>query len=303
MEKVMKNMLVVLILIISTPMLSWAESSVFVTIAPQKFFVDKISGGQIPVSVMITPGANPHAYEPKPSQMAMLARAEVYFAIGDSFDRVWLERLKKVNPSMAVVHTDAGATKIPIHDASQGHGKAPPRTEEDGPHSHGGWEGSDPHIWLDPKLVEIQAAHIRDGLTAADPAHAAAYAANYAAFVRELDEMDREIRVLLAPIPKARRTFLVFHPSWGYFARAYGLNQACIEVEGKEPSPRELARIIDMGQKQGIKAVFVQPQFSEKSAAVISEQIGARVVRLDPLAENWAENLRHAARVLAENLQ
>ncbi|PKN31913.1 MAG: ABC transporter substrate-binding protein, partial [Deltaproteobacteria bacterium HGW-Deltaproteobacteria-20] len=157
-------------------------------------------------------------------------------------------------------------------------------------------------IWLDPALVRIQVAHIRDGLSRVDPDRADLYAANAAAFERELDELDREIRSILAPLPPEKRTFLVFHPSWGYFAKAYGLTQASIEVDGKEPSPRDLARIIAAGKESGAKVVFVQPQFSQKSATVIAKQIGATVVRLDPLAEDWATNMRSAARACADAL-
>jgi len=292
-----------------------AGPAAFVTITPQKFFVDKVSGGQVPVSIMIEPGANPHAYEPKPRQMAELAKANIYFAIGDSFDEIWLERILGASPGMSVVHTAEGIVKIPLAEEHH-HGEEQPTGEhkdeghdahEAGPSHedhHGNDHGTlDPHIWLDPSLVKIQVAHIRDGLSAMDPQRAELYAANAAAFENELSELDREIRSILDPIPQGKRTFLVFHPSWGYFAKAYGLNQVSIEVEGKEPSPRDLARIIAFGKESGARVVFVQPQFSQKSAAVIAKQIGATVVRLDPLAADWAENMRSAARALAEALK
>jgi zinc transport system substrate-binding protein len=210
---------------------------------------------------------------------------------------------------MAVVHTAEGVARIPMpaehadeehaeaHHGHEGHDEG--HGEEHAGHDH---EGLDPHIWLDPALVRIQAERIRDGLAKVDPAGAQAYAAGCEAFQRELDDLDREIRAILDPIPAGRRTFLVFHPSWGYFAKAYGLTQAAIEVEGKEPSPRDMARIIAMGKESGARVVFVQPQFSEKSASVIARQIGAEVVRLDPLAEDWADNLRRAARAFAAAL-
>lgn len=281
--------------------------SAFVTIPPQKYFVDKVSGGLVPVSIMVEPGANPHAYEPRPRQMTELAKAAIYFTIGDSFDQTWLGRLTGANPGMAVVHTAEGIAKIPTDEpfhhedghAEDGH-EGEPHGEHEGHHDHG---TLDPHIWLDPALVKVQLAHILGGLSRVDPENAALYAANAATFEREIEALDGEIRAILAPIPQDRRTFLVFHPSWGYFARAYGLTQASIEVDGKEPSPRDLARIIAAGKESGARVVFVQPQFSQKSAAVIARQIGATVVPLDPLAENWADNLRRAARAFAEALR
>ena len=84
---------------------------------------------------------------------------------------------------------------------------------------------------------------------------------------------------------------MVYHPSWGYFADAYGLEQVPIEIEGKEPTPRELKGLITQAKELGVKVIFIQPQFSAKSAKVIANAIGAQVVLADPLAQNWAENL------------
>ncbi|KAF5047299.1 putative metal ABC transporter substrate-binding protein Hpf [anaerobic digester metagenome] len=290
-----------------------AAPSVFVTVAPQKYFVDKVGGGKVSVSVMVEPGANPHAYEPRPRQMAELAKASVYFTIGDAFDQTWLERIVGASPGIAVVHTAEGIAKIPMaahhHEDDEGHGHAGEhhedaaqagRTEVEEADGHG---TLDPHIWLDPALVKIQVGHIRDGLSKADPAGAQEYAANADAFMRELEQLDSRIRSILSSLPEDRRTFLVFHPSWGYFAKAYGLRQAAIEIEGKEPSPKDMERIIAMGRETGAKVVFVQPQFSEKSASVIAKQIGARVVRLDPLAEDWADNLLRAAQAFVDALK
>lgn len=280
-----------------------AGPPVFVTMAPQKYFVDQISGGQVPVSVMVEPGANPHAYEPKPRQMTELAKAKIYFTIGDTFDSVWLPRIKNASPGITVVHTEQGVAKIPMaehhHDGEEhGHEDAHHHCTED--HDHG---TLDPHIWLDPALVKIQARNIRDALTVADPAQAEQYAANTAAFEQKLDELDQDIRSILSPLPENQRTFLVFHPSWGYFAKAYGLHQVPVEVGGKEPSPKELSAIIAKAKETGAKVIFVQPQFSEKSASVIAKQIGAQVVRLDPLSEDWEQNMRHAAQAFAGALK
>jgi zinc transport system substrate-binding protein len=295
--------------LLAAPVSAQAGPTVFVTVAPQKYFVEKVGMGRVSVHIMVPPGASPHTYEPRPRQMAELAGAAAYFTIGDSFDRTWLERITGASPNMAVVHTAEGVARIPMpaehadeehaeaHHGHEGHDEG--HGEEHAGHDH---EGLDPHIWLDPALVRIQAERIRDGLAKVDPAGAQAYAAGCEAFQRELDDLDREIRAILDPIPAGRRTFLVFHPSWGYFAKAYGLTQAAIEVEGKEPSPRDMARIIAMGKESGARVVFVQPQFSEKSASVIARQIGAEVVRLDPLAEDWADNLRRAARAFAAAL-
>lgn len=281
---------------------AFATPSAVVTIAPQKFFVDKISGGLVPVSIMVQAGANPHAYEPKPKQMSELAKATIYFTIGDTFDTTWLERIKGTNPGITIVHTEDGIEKIAMEEEGDEHDAKEHKMghTEEHHHDHG---GLDPHIWLDPALVKIQVKNIAAGLSKVDPENAATYAANLTKFSQELDALDAEIRTTLAPLPAEKRTFLVFHPSWGYFAKAYGLTQASIEVEGKEPSPKEMAAIIKLGKESKTQIVFVQPQFSEKSAAVIAKQIGANISRLDPLSPDWANNLRQAAKAIADALK
>lgn len=92
---------------------------------------------------------------------------------------------------------------------------------------------------------------------------------------------------------------MVFHPAWGYFARAYGLKQIPVEIEGKTPKPMLLKSLINFAGQNQIREIFVQPQFSQKSAAIIAKAIDGRVTPLDPLAENWKENILHAANVLA----
>jgi len=89
---------------------------------------------------------------------------------------------------------------------------------------------------------------------------------------------------------------MVFHPAWGYFAEAYGLVQVPVEIEGKDPKPAQLQNLIRHARERHIKVVFVQPQFSTKSAELLSREIGGQIVYTDPLAENWAGNLREVAR-------
>jgi zinc transport system substrate-binding protein len=142
--------------------------------------------------------------------------------------------------------------------------------------------------------VKIQAGHIYRALASVDPANRARYEDGYHRFLGELDALHQEMRSLFAGRKGER--FMVFHPSWGYFADAYGLVQVPVEAGGKEPKPAQLLRLVREARKHGIKVIFVQPQFSTKSAELLSREIGGRVVYADPLAENWAENLREVAR-------
>jgi zinc transport system substrate-binding protein len=160
---------------------------------------------------------------------------------------------------------------------------------------------ADPHVWTSPPLVKIIAATVRDTLSELDPAHRAEYGTNYEAFAADLDRLDRDIRVLLQTVPT--RTFMVFHPAWGYFADTYRLKQIPIETGGKEPGARTLARVIDTGRREGVKVIFVQAQFSRRAAETIAQDLGARVVAVDPLSEDYLDNLRRVARQFAEAMQ
>ncbi len=266
-----------------------ALTRVFVSIAPQKYFVQKIGGDLVEVSVLVPTGADPHTYEPKPKQMTALSKSVVYFAVGIDFEKAWLKKIAAINPKMLIVHTDEGIEKIlmPAHT----HRQEPHQRQNKDVHSPKGTP--DPHIWLSPALVKHQADHILSGLIKVDPKNERQYRKNHAVFLKELDALDGELKDWLAD--RKGEPFMVFHPSWGYFAQAYGLKQIPIEVEGKDPKPAQLQSLIHKAREQGIKVVFVQPQFSTKSAEMISREIGGKIVFVDPLAENWAENLRQAA--------
>jgi zinc transport system substrate-binding protein len=257
--------------------------------------VQQIGKERVTVGVMVQPGANPATYEPKPSQMAALATTAIYFAIGVPFERSWLENIAAANPRLRVVHTDGGIEKRPMAARLFGHGAGDaPRPDPGGHETHPrSPAGLDPHIWLSPPLVKIQARTIRAALQETDPAHAGRYEANYREFIARLDQLDADLKRSFAG--KTGLPFMVFHPSWGYFAQAYGLRQVPIEMEGKNPKPAQLQALIRQARTSGIKVIFVQPQFSAKSAQLVAREIGGRVVVADPLAEDWMANLRAVA--------
>jgi len=273
----------VFLIIVSGNAQTGKELAVFVGIAPQKYFVQQICKELADVQVMVPPGASPATYEPKPRQMAAISKARIYFSIAVPFENAWLKKIAGTNPDMAVVPTDRGIQKLPM--AVHHH------HEEQTPPEHG---ILDPHIWLSPPLVMIQARTVLEAMQAVDPVHRSVYESNFRAFILQLSDLDAELRGLF--FGSAGRQFMAFHPSWGYFAQAYGLEQVPIEIEGKEPKPAHLGELIEHAREDGIQAVFVQPQFSARSAKLIAGEIGAQVIIADPLAEDWAENLRAVAR-------
>jgi zinc transport system substrate-binding protein len=264
---------------------------VFVSILPQQYFVQQIGGDHVDVQVMVSPGASPATYEPRPRQMTALADTRLYFAIGVAFETVWLDKIMAANPTMTLVRTDAGIQKIPM--ATHHHGE---EAHHEGEENHG--ESShdgilDPHIWLSPPLVRQQAGTILTALTAADPSRSKYYASNYRRFVAAIDDLDRDLKTLFSG--QEGLPFMVFHPAWGYFAQAYGLEQVPIEIEGKDPKPAQLQVMIENARTEGIRVVFVQPQFSVKRAELVAREIGGQVAVADPLALDWLTNLRAVA--------
>jgi len=257
---------------------------VYVSILPQKYFVQQICKDLADVQVMVAPGASPATYEPKPRQMAQISKTRIYFSIGVPFEKAWLKKIADLNPDMAVVPTDRGIEKLPL---------AVHHHREDTTHrsEHG---TLDPHIWLSPPLVMIQARTILGALLEADPGHRSVYESNFRAFISQISDLDAGLRSIFSG--RAGQQFMVFHPSWGYFAHAYGLKMVPIEIEGKEPKPADLRELIEHARADGIKFVFVQPQFSARSAKLIAGEIGGQVVIADSLAEDWAANLRAVAR-------
>jgi zinc transport system substrate-binding protein len=277
------------------PALAGDRTPVTVSILPQRYFLEQIGGEQVDVSVMVLPGASPATYEPKPQQMARLMESKAYFAIGAPFEMHWLGKFATFNPKMQIVLTQAGIAKLPM--TSHHHEEV-----KDGHKRESHDEVLDPHIWLSPPLVMLQARNILEGLLKIAPEHKALFEANYRKFIHELVDLD--LRIMNRFKGKAQGSrFLVYHPAWGYFARAYGLKQVPVELEGKEPAPRELQHLIELARKDGIKVIFVQPQFSEKSADTIARAIGGRVMAADPLAENWADNLEKTAVAFAAVLK
>ncbi|MFH2067049.1 MAG: zinc ABC transporter substrate-binding protein [Pseudomonadota bacterium] len=270
---------------------------VFVSIPPQKQFVQQIGKDKVHVQVMVEPGADPHTYEPKPQQMVAISKARLYFAIGIDFEAAKLPKIYSANPDLKVIHTDQGIRKISMavhhHDPEIRHHNTDMHHEHDPEESHHAEGLPDPHIWLSPRLVMVQARTILKALQDIDPENRLFYENNCAAFISELTRLDQDLTDLFSG--KSGLRFMVFHPSWGYFAHSYGLQQIPIEMEGKAPKPSQLKELIDLARENRIRVIFAQPQISSENAKLIAREIGGEVFFVDPLAENWFENLRLVA--------
>jgi len=285
-----------------------AHLQVMVSILPQAEFVERIGGERVKVGVLVPPGQGPATYEPTPKQMTELADAQIFFSIGVDFERALLSSIERTLPELKIVDTREGITlrTMTAHHHNEGDPGSVGHDETGDQHSHQHDEhsheqaGADPHIWLAPELVQQQARNIAAALIGEDPGHRTFYEANLDSYLADLQALDNQLRESLAPV--RGKTLLVYHPAWGYFADAYGLRQEAIEMLGREPTGRQLARIIEHARTEDVRVIFVQAQFSRSSAEAVAEAIGGSVVVMDPLARDHLANLERVAREIGAAL-
>ena len=276
-----KNIILITIILNS---LLLAKVNTVVSILPQKSFVRAIGKDLVNISVMVLPGDSPHTYEPKPSQMRDISKADIYFSIGVEFENAWLPRFASQNKNMKIVDTSKGIKKemMPTFEGEEIH---------DGE--------KDPHIWTAPQNIKIIARNIYAALAKIDSKNVMIYKRNYEKFILHVELVDREIKGILKNTPKNSK-FMVLHPSWGYFAKEYNLVQLPIEIEGKTPKPKSLIKIIQIAKKEKVKAIFTQPEFSPKIANQIANQLNIKVIKATPLSPKWEENLIKFAKAIAK---
>lgn len=265
-----------LCLSISGPVSAGNKINVVVTVLPEAEFAEKVGGEHVKVSVMVPYGNNPHIYEPAPSQLRGLADAQLYFKLGSGieFELTWMSKIASINKNLTIVNISEGIDLM---------------------------ADKDPHIWLSPRNAIIMVENIRDALIVEDFQNKEAYRKNAALYIKELESLDAEIKEKLTG--KKNRVFMVFHPSLAYFARDYNLKEIAIESEGKEPTIADLKGIIDEARSSGARIILASPQFSQKSAEVVAEEINGKVVSVDPLSKNYIENMRHIADILKEGTE
>ncbi len=261
------------------------QTTLWVTIAPLRSLVQAITGDDFTVEVLVPPSASPETFEPTPRQFGTLTRSPLIFGTGlIDFERNLLERLERperiVNLSEGIDliagscshvhggHNDAECAECTEH-ANQAH-------------------GVDPHIWTSPRELQRMAANAYRAIHAQWP-DSTRYTANYEALRNRIAEVDSLVAKRLRGME--RRWFLIYHPALTYYARAYGLRQVAVEEDGKEPSAKRLAALIDSARRDGVRTVFYQVQFPASSVEVIAADIAGKAVRIDPLSEQVLDNI------------
>jgi zinc transport system substrate-binding protein len=268
----------------------------FVSILPIAYFVERVGGPNVEVSVLVGAGQDPHSFEPTPKLVAKLADSKALFKMGFPFEETLIKKIGSTFKNVEVIDLQQGIKLRTITEKKErGHDDSDERG-----HSHEAGE-MDQHSWLDPQVAKIQARTIADTLIRIDPSHKDQYEKNLGGFLADLDAVHEKLTKALAPVKG--KSFLVFHPAYGYFGDAYGLKQIAVQLGGKEPTARQLARLIELAKKDEVRVVFVQPQFSKKSAEALAEAIGGAVVTLDDLAPDYLKNLQEMAAKIDSALQ
>jgi zinc transport system substrate-binding protein len=259
------------------------KMGVMVTVLPQVEFVNAVGGDKVEVTAMVPPGANPHTYEVTPAQMAKLSKAKMYVKVGSplEFELTWLDKLVAQNRDMLLVDGGQGIGLMESADPDE--------------------PGIDAHTWTSPRNVKTMLTNISAGLSQISPAERPYFEKNRDSYVEKLDALDADIRSSLTGI--GNRTFIVYHPAWGYFAREYGLKQLGIERDGKEPQAAYMARLINEARENNVKVIFISPQFDTRSAEAIAREIGGSVVSIDPEGRDYIDNMRKVAEALREALK
>ena len=253
-----------------------------VSIYPQQWFVDRISGGLTRTLVLAGQGQNPHNYEPSPRQIKDLAKAAAWIVSGSEFEESLRQKIEKLFPALPVIDGTAGVVFREI-DGDSG--------DED--HlSH----NIDRHSWLGLEPAKILAGHVKDLLIKTIPDKGPLFTENYNILVKEINDEFESLRREIAPL--AGRNVFVYHPSFGYFLDEFGIRQQAVETGSKSPGPRDLSRMIALAKEEKPAVIFVQAQFPAAAAKTVADAVNAQLVWLDPLAPDWLANIRRMGEAL-----
>ncbi|HYQ37584.1 MAG TPA: zinc ABC transporter substrate-binding protein [Pseudomonas sp.] len=267
--------------LLATPAL--AEVRVLTSIKPLQLIAAAVQDGLGEPDVLLPPGASPHEYALRPSDMRRLREVDLFYWVGPDLE-VFLPRVLegRPQPSLALQTLDGlhlrhfgteAAPDAEVHAAAAS-------DEHDQAHRPG---SLDAHLWLAPGNARTIAARMAADLAAADPTHAARYRANLAAFEQRLAATDAKLKARLAPL--AAKPFFVFHEAFDYFEEAYGLQHTGVFAVSAEvqPGARHVAAMRERLQAAGPSCVFSEPPLRPRLAQTLSEGLPVRLAELDAL--------------------
>jgi zinc transport system substrate-binding protein len=281
---------------------SFAEKPVVaVTIVPQIEMIRGIAGNRVEIVEMIPAGFSPANYAPSPAEMTAFNKSEIYFSIGVPADtQNILPRAEENNDLKVVKLFELVENKFPNRYMNHSH-EEDKDDHEDDPQSNQDKQGRDPHIWLSPERSAYMVKIMRDHLIALMPEYADEFRENTEEYLNKLTAVDQKNTELLSKY--SGEEILVYHPSYGYFTEHYGLEMIAIEESGKDPGPRHIAEIIDKAREENIKTIFYQAEIDSNKTKAIAEEIDGNIVQLNPLAEDYLDNLSSLAETFAKVLE
>jgi zinc transport system substrate-binding protein len=298
--KLLKNYLmataVALLWLLPLPVSAKSPVNVQVSILPQKYCVERIGKDRVNVDVLVKPGKSPEIYSPSPDQIKTLMASDIYFRIGIDFENGLMGKIESV-AGLKIVDTREGIT---LRNMAENHHEGEDH-DHDADQKHPAHTGKDPHIWMSPDNMKIQAHTIFQTLVQIDPEGREAYQANYDRFVKDLDALDLLLKEVFKPLQG--ENLFVFHPAFGYLTDRYGLRQIAVETMGKAPKGKDLSNIIKLAKKEKTRVIFVQPQFDRSAAEKIASAINGVVVSIDPLAYDYPANMETMAKTIAGALK
>lgn len=264
-----------------------AKPIVLVSVPSYLYFVERIGGDTVTTLSLTPPGANPHIYEPTPKEVEQFRQASLWVRLGEPSDQKTYVVLKEQSKNLRIIDIKEGIPLLSTACCQHHH------------HSHDHQDSQDLHIWLSPKLAQDQAKTITRHLSALLPENKASYENALVLFLKELEELDIDIASRLAS--KSGSVLLVSHPAFAYFCRDYHLDQLSIEVEGKEPLPQDITTLLAKAKSHKISHVIAEPQYSDKGAKLIAENLQVPVHVIDPYSPEYMNNLRKLAEVIAQS--
>lgn len=303
--------LFLLVGLVQTIALAQSPLRVVVAIEPQAFLVERIGGDRVQVQTLIQANQDPHTFQISPRQVQSLAQAKILFTSRTPFEERLTEKIAQTYPNLRIEdmaariqrkwsdkheHGEKGTEGSKQEIASPPLSSTPAASA-----SSTTLTATDPHIWLSPRFLRIQAENIARTLAELDPSQSDSSKQNLQAFLKDLDAVDQRIERQLAPYKG--RAFYVYHPAFGCFANDYGLIQKSVEIEGKAPTAKQLSQLVEQARADRVRVLFSEEQFNQRSPGILAEAIGAQVKPLNPLARDVLKNLDTIARNLEEAFQ
>lgn len=262
--------------------------TVYTSVYPMYDFTRKIGGDKIELKNLVPPGTEPHDWEPKPSELAQLEKADVLIYNGAGMEP-WLDKVLQSINTEKILRVEATKDLNLLTSANEAHNIE-----------------TDPHVWLDPMLAKQEVGTIKNSLVSADPANKAYYEKNYTDLIAQFDQLDQEYKAAVAEFSK--KDIVVAHQAFSYLSNAYGLNQVAIEglSADSEPLPARMVEIVEFVKDKQLKYIFFEELVSPKVAQTIAQETGASTAVLNPF-EGLSESDQQAGKdyfsVMRDNLE